>query len=136
MIYATNVEDAKFFCEKTSYIPTFNFRGMKDCTPLGEIKAMVGFDFWTPNSVQIHVWIGNPKNLSRRFIREVFTHLFVTCKKKLVVGVTPSDNSAALELNRRIGFIEKYRISEGWDDGVDMVLQEIRIENCRWVRRH
>jgi hypothetical protein len=136
VILATDREDAKFFCEMTSYYPTPNFRGMKDITFDGHVRAMVGFDFWTASSVQMHVYIRTPKDLSRKFIREVFTHVFVTCARRLVVGVTPGDNAAALELNRRIGFKEVYRIKGGWSDDVDMVIQEFRAENCRWIRRH
>lgn len=136
MISATNVDDAKFFYAKTSYVPTLGFNGIKQTDRAGNIQVMVGLDFWTPNSVQIHIYIANPKHLTRKFIREVFNYIFVTCQRGLVVGITPSDNAAALELNRRIGFKQTYRVVDGWISGVDMVLQEMRVNDCKWLRRH
>jgi hypothetical protein len=136
MILATDSADARFFHSKTAYVPTLSFRGMKDMDRDGTIKAMVGLDFWTPNSVQMHVYIRSPQDLSRKFIREVFTHVFVNCNRQLVIGVTPSDNAAALELNRRVGFTQTYTMKDAWSEGVDMIVQELRAENCRWIRRH
>lgn len=136
MISATNYEDMKFFNLKTSYIPSLSFNGMKLTAPTGKILSMVGFDFWTPNSVQMHIYIDSPRGMTRKFIREVFGYVFVTANRKLVIGLTPSDNAPALEFNRRIGLKEMYRVKDGWSDGIDIVAQEMRRDDCKWIRRH
>lgn len=136
MISATNFEDTKFFHEKTSYVPTYQFNGMKLTAPTGKILVMVGFDYWTPNSVQMHIFIESPKALTKHFIREVFAYAFITANRKLVIGLTPGDNAPALEFNRRIGFKEVHRIADAWVDGVDIVAQVMRRDDCRWLRRH
>jgi hypothetical protein len=136
VIQATTVDDAKFFHHVTGYVPTLGFNGMKLTDVTGRILAMVGFDFWTPNAVQMHIYIQSPKYMTRKFIREVFNYAFITCGRGLVIGVTPSDNAPALEFNRRIGFVEKFRVEGGWSEDVDMVLQEMRAVDCRWLRKH
>lgn len=136
MISATNFHDAQFFHQKTSYVPTLQFNGMKLTAPTGKILVMVGFDYWTHNSVQMHIFIDTPKALTRRFIREVFNYIFITANRKLVIGLTPSDNTAALEFNRRIGFQQKHIVHDAWSDGVHVVLQELRRDDCKWIRRH
>lgn len=136
MISATNHQDTKFFYEKTNYVPTMQFNGMKLTAPTGKILSMVGFDYWTPNSVQMHIFIDSPKAMTRHFIREVFAYVFITANRKLVIGLTPGDNAPALEFNRRIGFKEMYRVVDGWSDGIDIVEQELRRDDCRWLRRH
>lgn len=136
MILATNFEDAKFFNSKTGYLPTPAFNGMKLTDKYGNLRIMVGFDFWTPNSVQMHIYIANPKFVTRKFITEVFNYAFVTCGRGLVIGITPSDNTLALEFNRRIGFREVYHMQDAWAPGIHMVVQEMRSHECKWVRKH
>lgn len=136
MILPTTVEDAKFFHYKTGYVPTLSFNGMKLTDISGRILVMVGFDFWTPNAVQMHIYVRNPKDVTRRFIREVFNYAFITCGRGLVIGITPSDNAPALEFNRRIGFHVTHTIRQGWSEYVDMVVQEMRANDCKWLRKH
>lgn len=123
------------FLRNISYAPTSGFKGMVQLNDYMEIVAAVGFDNWTRNSVQLHVWIPRPKELVRKFIQEVFNYSFVTARKGLVVGLTPSNNAAALHFNKKIGFKEVYRMKDAWDVGADVVVQEMRKENCRWLRR-
>lgn len=126
---------AMHFLRTISYAPTSGFRGMVQVNDYLEIVAAVGFDNWTINSVQLHVWVPRPKELVRKFIQEVFNYSFVTANKGLVVGLTPSNNAAALHFNKKIGFKEVYRMKDAWDVNVDVVVQEMRKENCRWLRR-
>lgn len=132
MIQAANATDVEQFMKATSYRPTEDFKGVK-LVREGELVAMAGYDFWTPNAVQMHIWIPKKSGFTREFIREGLRYPFQIGNRKLIVGVTPGDNLLALEFNRRIGFVQKYRVKDGWSDGVDMVLQELRREDCRWL---
>lgn len=115
------------------YAPTADARGIKLVVD-GLIRAMVAYDHWTPNAVQLHVFVSDKKTFSRAFVREALRYPFVQADRKLLIGVTPSDNEEALEFNRRIGFVQKYRILNGWDDGIDMVVQELHRGDCKWLR--
>lgn len=134
MIEAANEADIQLFLKATSYQPTSQFKAIVQRVD-GEIHAMAGYDYWTPNAVQMHIWINHPEAyLSKEFIQEGFGYPF-NSGRNLVIGVTPGDNARALEFNRKIGFVEKYRIKDGWSLGTDMVIQELRRDECRWLSR-
>jgi RimJ/RimL family protein N-acetyltransferase len=136
IISAIDDTDKEIFSHAVSYKPTGDFKGIKMVDPDGEYVAIIGYDCWTLNAVQMHTWIPQPKKFtSRFFIHECFRYPFEIGNLGLVVGVTPADNESALELNRRIGFRETYRMKDGWAVGVDMVIQEMRREECRWLHR-
>jgi hypothetical protein len=136
VIEAANDADIQLFKEATSYHCTDQFKAIV-LRVKGEIHAMTGYDFWTPNAVQMHIWIKHPEAyLSKEFIQECFGYPFGS-GRNLVIGVTPGDNERALEFNRKIGFKEAHRIKDGWSLGTDMVIQEMRRDECRWLsRRH
>lgn len=135
MIVASDEDDLLKFMEATAYVPTRNFRGIKLVSEDSELQAMVGYDFWTHNAVQMHIWIKHPEAyLNREFIQEAFSYPFNN-GRNLVIGVTPGDNTRALEFNRKIGFIETHRVKDGWSLGTDMVIQEMRLDQCRWLSR-
>lgn len=99
----------------------------------GKIVAGVQFDSWTETTAQVHVAIKNPMALRHHFLEEVFTYFFVTCGKLRLLGLTPADNAKALRFNKRIGLRETYRIKDGHAEGVDLVLQEMTRDECRWI---
>lgn len=121
------------FLKAISYSPTLDFRAIGQLNEYFEIVAAVGYDHWTPNSVQMHIWIPRPQEMCRKFLQEGFRYPFE--HKGLVVGLTPGNNAPALHFNRRVGFKEVYRMKDAWDKGVDVVVQEMRKEDCRWLRR-
>jgi len=133
MIVALNLPEKSQFLKAISYSPTGGFRAIGQVTD-GIVEAAVGYDHWTPNSVQMHIWIPHPESVSRKFFQEGFRYPFLTCGRGLVIGITPSNNAPALHFNRRVGFTEVYRMRDGWEPGVDFVVQEMRKENCRWLR--
>lgn len=122
------------FCRNVQYSPSRNFRGIALLRD-GVLVAATGYDHWTPNSVQMHVWVPHPKKLGPAFVRESFRYPFEIGGRGLVVGITPSDNAAALRFNKHIGFREVYRVKDAWSEGVDMVVQEMRKDECRWLRK-
>lgn len=135
MILAATPQDIEVFGRLVQYRPTSGARGIKLVLE-DDVQAMVAYDSWTPSSVQMHIWVGDPKLFSRKFICEALAYPFIQCDRELAVGVTPGDNHAALDFNRRIGFVEKYRIVDGWESGVDLVLQELRRGDCKWLRNY
>lgn len=131
-ITAMTVVDCCLFSALLKQDITPGFKGVK-LVDGDLIEAMTGYDLWSPNSVQMHIWVKAGHSLTRNFIRECFRYPFVQCGKGIVIGVTVGNNVAALELNRRIGFVVKYRVKDGWELGTDLVIQELRREECRWL---
>lgn len=127
-------EDLELMCKSLPYNPTAGFRGIRYGTnsPL----AIVGYDNWTHNAVHMHVWSGSTRPwFDRYFLQEIFRYPFEICKKGLVIGYTQGDNAPVLEFSRRVGFRETYRVRDGWSLGTDLVIQEMRREECRWIKR-
>lgn len=133
-IVASDSRDIEAFCTIVKYLPSRNFKGIK-LVKDGHTVAMAGYDHWTPNSVEMHSLIMDKRYINRTFLREIFRFPFEIGGKGLVVGVTPSDNTSALELNRRLGFTPTYTIKDGWDRGIDMIIQEMRREDCKWLTK-
>lgn len=101
----------------------------------GEIHAGVLFDEWTHTACRGHIAIENPFVLRHGFLESAFQYVFDFCKRKMMLGVTPSDNAEALRFNRKCGWREIYRIKDGFNEGVDLVVQQMNREECRWLRR-
>lgn len=135
MITKLNSAEVNWFLKAISYSPTVGFKAIGQLDVEGLLIAAVGYDHWTPNSVQMHIWIPHTDKISKTFIQEGFRYPFEICGRGLVVGLTPGNNAAALHFNKRVGFKEVYRMKDAWDVGVDVVVQEMRREECRWLRR-
>lgn len=131
LIRASNYEEMERLCKELPYNPTSGLRGIT----YGDGLAVVAYDNWTHNSVFIHCWSkATSPWFDRRFLREMFRYPFEICGKGLVIGCTQGDNTPVLEFGRRVGFVEKYRVKDGWKLGTDLVIQEMRREDCRWLR--
>lgn len=96
-------------------------------------QAICVLDSWSFNSCQIHIWIENAFVLKHGFAEEVFRYVFLECGRNLIIGVTPADNDKALKFIKHIGFEEIHRIQDGYKEGVDYVITQIRRENCRYL---
>lgn len=129
---AWTIEDGPFFEQVTGYTVGPDMRGV-----VAEIEgkpiAICGCNTWTPNSVSMHIWIGDTQALKEGvFLRECFRYVFGVCDKKMVVVTVPQDNEACLKFIEWIGFSEIGRIVDGWDDGVDLVAYQILRDKCKW----
>jgi L-amino acid N-acyltransferase YncA len=127
-------EDLTILCQLLGYKPHSDMKGIKLVID-GEIGAMTGYDGWTENSVVMHIWIKPGSMVDREFVREAFRYPFEIGNRGLVLGVIPGYNAASLTLARAIGFRETYRVKDGYAAGTDLVIQEMRREECRWLTR-
>lgn len=113
--------------------------GTKGIVAVDEAEKLVAactFDNWAFNSCQIHIYIANPFVLKHGFAQEVFEYAFNTCGKGIVLGVTAADNLKALKFIKNIGLTEIFRIPDGYKDGVDFILTQLRKEDCRWINQN
>jgi L-amino acid N-acyltransferase YncA len=134
IITAALPSDFGWFFERTGYSPKHGFKGIKAIDDEGKILGFVGMDAWTPNSVSMHVAVDDPAVGKGRLIPESFRYAFGE-DRQVVLGVTPENNRRALALAERLGFVAVYTVKDGWAPGVGLVIQEMRRENCRWLRR-
>ena len=120
--------------DKIQYSPSKKVQGIAHRRSDGSIGAMVLYDHWTENAVQMHVYSEDPKMLfDKEYLHEVFWFPFIYGKRGLAFGVTPCNNAPSLAVSRYLGFKEVYRIKDGWAAGTDMAILELRREECRWI---
>lgn len=99
-----------------------------------QLLAAAIFDSFSANSCLAHIVVKDPMVLRHGFLETGFRFVFEFKNRGLMTGLTPADNEAALRFNKKIGFREVYRIPEGYRVGIDYVLQEMRKDECRWLR--
>jgi hypothetical protein len=139
---ALNCEaDLRTFSQKTGYRPGPTFGGiaaymLRDEREVG--MGMVGFDGWAPRTVTAHWYIRFPRCIEPLWAEAV--SYIANTGRKAILGCTPADNDKALRSIRHLGWEQLYRIKDGWDDGVDLVISEYKIHvnqqtNAAAVRR-
>lgn len=135
-IRAATHKEISYVCEKISFNYNSNSNGLLIEDEVGGIGAMAIYDRWTNSAVEMHAYSKHPRFVFRpEFCRAMFEYPFTQQNKMLAFAVTPCDNTASLALARFLGFREVYRIRDGWDSGTDMVIQEMRRENCRFLEK-
>jgi hypothetical protein len=125
-------KDLQWIVERTQCWLTGGARGIKCVDDSGKIRGMVAYDLWTVNSCQAHMAVDTPIAW-RRLIPEVFRYPFVQAGKGVIIGAIPSINPRSMDTARSLGFRETYRVTDGWSQGEDMVLFEMRKDECRWL---
>ena len=133
IVRAAPPEHYAWIRDRTGLRHSTEFRAIEALDASGEIRGMVGYDDWTPNSVQMHVAIDTPI-VTRALVRPAFVYPFIEAGRKVVIGVTPSDRERALVFNKRLGFHETMRLHNGYADGVDLVFQLMTRDECRWLK--
>ena len=99
----------------------------------GEPMAACVMDNWTANSVQCHLLVLNTKVLKYKFLDTCFDYIFNINGRKIMYGLVPGNNTKALKLNEHLGFTEKCRFEDAFEDGVDYVILELKKENCKYL---
>ena len=134
VIRAASQVELEFLCKKLDFICNSHSNGVLIENEYGGIGAMAMYDRWTYSAVEMHAYSSSPKYVFRpEFCRAIFEYPFIQQNKMLAFAVTPCDNTASIALARWLGFKEVYRIRDGWKPGTDMVIQELRRENCRFL---
>jgi hypothetical protein len=120
--------DFNMFVKQTSYFFGPQFGGIVAYTRRdGRVVSMgmVGFDSWAPRTVMAHWYIRYPRCIEPLWAEAV--KYIADTGRKAILGSTPSNNDKALRSIRHLGWEELYRIKDGWDEGVDLVISEYKI---------
>lgn len=95
----------------------------------------VAYNAFVGHTCCMHVVVQKPETLTARIIREAFAFPFNVCGCVAVLGMVDSNNQAALDFDKRLGFVEIDRIEGGALEGDLVILRMLRSE-CRWLRPH
>ena len=110
-----------------------HMRAIAAVDPNGLIHGMVGFDGWTKNSVVITIALENPASL-RSLIHPLFDYAFNQSGRGVALATVRGSNARSIKLCKRVGMREVYRVKDGIDVGEDLVIFEMRREECRWLQ--
>ena len=133
-VAAATQADLEHMGRVLSYPPGPDMRGVKASID-GVIGGIVGYEQGTNSAVECHIWIGDPRVMAgRTYLRAMFEYAFVQADKRMILTRTPAHNEKSLDLQRRMGFTQIYRIEDGWDVGTDMVLSRMLRDECKWIK--
>ena len=119
--------------ERTSCAVSNRFHAIEAVNKNGTVLGMIGYDLWTKNSVQMHIALDSPVAL-KALIRPASEYPFLQAGRDIVHATIPENNLKSRALVMKAGYREVYRVKDGWDKGVDMILYEMRKHECRWIR--
>lgn len=136
MIRSCTPDELIFILGQMEYKPSPGVNSVCSVADSGVLLAAALFDNWTHTAVTAHIWANKPQGLfSKEFLEAIFSYPFIMCNKKVIVTTTPSNAKDSLAVSRAFGFRETYRIKDGWNDGIDMVIKEMRREDCRYIQK-
>lgn len=111
---------------------TPGFKAIKVVDATGRIHGMVGYGEWTENCVVMHIALENPAAL-REVLRYGFWYPFIQCGRGVALATVRERNRRSMRLCKKVGFREAYRVKDGVAVGEDMVVFEMRREECRYL---
>lgn len=119
---------------RTGCYVTRNARGVEAVRADGTTAGMVVLDAWMPNSVQAHMAVDTPVAW-RALLPAVAHYVFVYLGKQVLLGLIPEEFIRSARFARAVGFREAYRVRDGWREGEDLLVFEMRREECprRWL---
>lgn len=98
----------------------------------GQLIGVVAYNGFCGRVCQMHV-AGDGNFVSREFLRAAFHYPFVQLELTAVMGVVAANNKRAIRFDGHVGFREVYRVQSGWADGVDLMLLELKREDCKYI---
>lgn len=131
-VIAAAPEDFAWIAERTGCVPGPGFRAIKVVDSRGKIRGMVGYDGWTENAVQAHMAVDTPVAW-RSLVRPAFSYPFEEAGRGIILATISARNLRSVHLALRFGFRLLHRIKDGQAVGRDLLLLEMRREQCRWL---
>lgn len=119
---------------RTGCVLTPNARAIEARDASGRIRGVVAYDHWTVNAVQAHMAVDAPI-VVRSLLPAAFEYPFLEAGKGVMIGIIPAVNLRSCTMARHLGFREAHRVRDGWAIGEDLIIHELRREECRWLQR-
>lgn len=94
------------------------------------VGAAIGDNF-TPTSCQCHFILLDPMVLRHGFIETCCDYIFNTQGMSAIYGWVPGDNKRAIKLNTHMGWTTKAVFEDGYMQGVDYLLMELKKADCK-----
>ncbi len=127
--------DLFWLCERAKCWLTPTATGIKTVDAAGNVRGVVAYDDWAPNSVRAHMAVESPIAW-RSLVGPAFRYPFLQRGVGLIVATIPAYNETSERMTKHLGFKETYRIKDGWRVGEDMIVLEMRREECGWLNEY
>ena len=98
-------------------------------------QAAILFHRWTNSTCTVAVVIDNPIALRHNLLETAFRLAFIEGARIKVIIEISSKNEKSLVCSKNVGFEEIFRIEDGYDVGDDLVILEMKKENCRFINK-
>lgn len=134
MAVAATPEALRWLEAQTGAVLTSGARGISAVDSAGRVRGVVAYDGWTPNAVQAHMAVDTPVAW-RALLRPVFEYPFEQAGRRLMLGIIPADNTRSARMAESLGFRLAHRVPDGWSVGVDLLVYQMRREECRYLGR-
>lgn len=134
-VTAATTEELSYIVAATSCALTPGARAIAAKDAAGAVRGMVAYDCWTESAVCAHMAVDTPI-VWRSLLPACFTYPFVECDRRVLLGVIPHHNRASWTMAQRLGFTVKHVVRDGWALGDDLLLLELRRDDCRYLRRN
>lgn len=134
IVRAAPSEHFGWMLSRIGYAPTAGFKAIEAIDYSGAIAGMIGYDNWTPNSVNMHVFLERPIAW-RALVRPAFEYPFLQAGKEYVLGLLPASRSKVVKFLSRLGFREQARIRDGFAKGDDLIFSALHRDDCPVLRK-
>lgn len=100
-----------------------------------EGKLVGGIVYHEYNGAQIVIHVasdGTRRWINREFLFVIFDYAFRQLELNRVTGIVAASNIAALNFDKRVGFVEESRMKDAHPDG-DLIILKMTKADCRWL---
>jgi RimJ/RimL family protein N-acetyltransferase len=132
IVKAAPLEHVLWLAERAQFTPSMEIKAIEAVDDTGRIHGMAGFDGWTANSVVLTLALDNPAAF-RQLVFAIFHYAFIQAGRGVALATVRGSNARSLKLCRHVGMREAYRVRDGVAVGEDLVIMEMRREECRWI---
>ena len=98
------------------------------------IEWCIGFTAFIGKTCQIHVVNFNKKYTPRKLLWATFDYPFRQLGLESLIGIVNSNNEQAMKYDQNLGFKEVHRFVGLHDDGGDIVVFELKKDECRFIK--
>ena len=127
---ATSTTYLPFLSKAVGYVPSLNAQCIVCTDETGRPLAGAIYDYYNGQIIQSHVWVDPEHRPSKEWYFAACDYPFRQLKVKKVIAQIRSDNEEALSHAEHIGYQIEARISDYFEDGVDMLVLTMTEEQC------
>ena len=126
---------AEILLKEIGVQPSADLQALFWCSPkTNEIEWCIGYTSFLGKTCQIHVVNFNKKYTPRKLLWAAFDYPFNQAGIETLIGIVNSKNELAMKYDQNLGFKEVYRFEGVHDEGGDVVVFEMKKQNCRFIK--